>query len=176
MGRAVSLLLVISLLGFSQNLIAGERHGAILSVQKKDGHQEKGELIAVKPSSLLLLDSASGADVSIEVTDISAIKVVKKSKAWTGLGWGALTGLAGGAVIGLASGDDPPDQWILRMSAMEKALGAGIILGIAGGVVGLTAGALAGTDKTIQFEGKSDLEIQYALGELRQKARIPDFK
>jgi hypothetical protein len=181
MEKAVSVLLVISLLGFSQNLIAGERHGAMLSVQKKDGHQENGELIAVKPSSLLILDWASGADVTIEVSDISTIKVVKKSRAWTGLGWGALGGAAIGAIIGLASGDDPQNEeygWgnLFRFSAGEKALAAGVALGIVGGLVGLTAGALAGTDKTIQFEGKSDLEIQLALGKLKQKARIPDFK
>ncbi len=180
MGRAVSVLLVISLLGFSQNLIAGERHGAMLSLQKKDGHQEDGELIAVKPSSLLLLNSLSGADVSIEVSDISAIRVVKKSRAWAGLGFGALGGAAMGAIIGLASGDDPQreDFWgnMFRFSAGEKALWTGFALGVVGGVVGLTVGALAGTDKTIQFEGKNDIEIQLALGKLKQKARIPDFK
>jgi hypothetical protein len=175
MERAVSLLMVISLMGLSENLIAGERRGAMLMVQKKDGSQENGELIAVKQSSILLLGSSSGTDVSIEVTDIKTIKIVKKSRALSGLGLGFLIGGVSGAAIGLAGGDSPPDQFII-FSAGAKALIVGAALGIVGGLVGLTAGALAGTDKTIQIEGKSDLEIQAALANLKQKARISNFR
>jgi hypothetical protein len=178
-GKALSLLLVISLLGLSQNLIAGERHGAMLSVQKKDGHQDNGELIAVKPSSLLLLDSASEADISIEVSDISAIKVVKKSRAWIGLGLGALIGAGIGALLGVANVVDPGrigGKRVLWRSRGQKAVVIGAFFAVPSGLLGLGIGAAAGTDKKIQFEGKSDLEIQSALGELRQKARIPDFK
>lgn len=175
MERAVSLLMVISLMGLSENLIAGERRGAMLMVQKKDGSQENGELIAVKQSSILLLGSSSGTDVSIEVTDINTIKIVKKSRALSGLGLGSLIGGGSGAAIGFLSGDDPHNQ-LFSFSAGEKALIAGVALGIVGGLVGLTAGALAGTDKTIQIEGKSDLEIQAALANLKQKARISNFR
>ena len=179
MGKTLSLLLIISLLGLSQNLFAGERHGAILSVQKKDGHQENGELIAVKPISLLLLDSASGADVSIEVTDISAIKVIKKSRTWIGLGLGALIGAGIGALLGVTNVVDPErigGRRVLWGSRGQKAVVIGAFFAVPSGLLGLGIGAAAGADKKIQFEGKSDLEIQSALGELRQKARIPDFK
>jgi hypothetical protein len=176
MERVVSLLMVISLLGLSENLMAGERRGAMLIVQKKEGSQENGELIAVKQNSILLLGSSSGTDVSIDVTDINTIKIVKKSRALSGLGIGSLIGGGSGAAIGFLSGDDPPEQWLFNFSAGEKALIAGMALGVVGGLIGLTAGALAGTDKTIQIEGKSDLEIKVALANLRQKARIPDFR
>ncbi len=169
MGKALSLLLVIPLLGSSQELIAGERHGATLSVQKKDDHQENGELIAVKPSSLLLLDSASGADLSIEVSEISTIRIIKKSKAWAGLGWGALAGAVLGAVIGAYDGWD---LW----SSGAKAFFTGAFFAIPAGLLGLIIGAAKGADKRIAFEGKNDLQIQSALRGLRYIARIPDFK
>lgn len=175
MERAVSLLMVISLMGLSENLIAGERRGAMLMVQKKDGSQENGELIAVKQSSILLLGSSSGTDISIEVKDINIIKIVKKSRALSGLGIGSLIGGGSGAAMGFIIGDDPPNQFF-SFSALEKALIVGAALGIIGGLVGWTAGALAGTDETMQIYGKSDLEIQAALANLKQKARISNFR
>lgn len=173
MGKALSLLLVISLSGSSHSLVAGEKYGAMLSVQKKDGHQENGELIAVKPGSLLLLDSASGADLSIEVSDVSTIRIIKKSKAWAGLGWGAAAGAALGAVFGLISYDGW-DVWF--DSAGEKAFFVGVFFAIPAGLLGLIIGATKGADKEIEFEGKNDLQIQSALRGLRYIARIPDFK
>ncbi len=172
MGKALSLLLVIPLLGFSQNLIAAERQGAMLSVQMKDGHQENGELIAVKPSSLLLLDSASGSDLSIEVSDISAVRVVKKSKAKRGLGVGALAGAALGAAIGafVWESDD------ILPSRTKRAIVTGALFAVPVGLLGLIVGATKGADIKIPFEGRSDLQIQSSLRELRYIARIPDFK
>jgi hypothetical protein len=39
---------------------AEEKRGATLIIQKKDGQQVKGELIAVKENSLLLKEAESG--------------------------------------------------------------------------------------------------------------------
>jgi len=175
MEKAVSLLMIIFLVGLSENLIAGERRGAMLIVLKNDGSQENGELIAVKQKSILLLGAFSGTDVSVEVTDINTIKIVKKSRALSGFGFGSLMGGVSGAAIGFLMGGDPPNQWF-SFSAGEKALIGGAALGIVGGLVGLTAGALAGADKTIQIGGKSDLEIQAALAGLKPKARISNFR
>ncbi len=77
--KSVSLFLVFSLMMLSVNLYAKERQGATLIVTKKDGQLIKGELITVKPSSLLLLDT-EGKDVSVGIADIKVIRVVKKSK------------------------------------------------------------------------------------------------
>ena len=60
----ISLLLVFSILALSGNLFAKEKRGADLIIQKKDGQHVRGELIAVKKNSLLLLDRESGADVT----------------------------------------------------------------------------------------------------------------
>lgn len=173
MGKIASLLMVLTLIWISGDLIAGERHGATLVVEKKDGAQERGELISVKPSSILLLGSSSGTDVSIDVPDIKTIRIVNKSRALSGLGWGALAGGGVGALLGFASGNDNTG-WF--SSAGSKAFFLGVGFGVVGGVIGLLIGAGAGADETIQMEGKDATEVQAALNGLKQKARIPNFR
>ncbi len=77
--KFISLFLVFSLVMLSVNLYAKERRGAKLIITKKNGQQVKGELITVKPNSLLLLDT-EGKDVSVGIADIKVIKIVKKSQ------------------------------------------------------------------------------------------------
>jgi hypothetical protein len=79
--KVLVLVVTFSLLICSENMMAKERRGAELMITKTDGQQIAGELIAVKPSSLLLLNPKTGADVSIEIGDIAVIKIMKKSKA-----------------------------------------------------------------------------------------------
>jgi hypothetical protein len=56
-----------------------QKHGTKLIIQKRDGQEIRGELIAVKHNSLLLLEFESAAEVSINIIDIKVIKVIKKS-------------------------------------------------------------------------------------------------
>ena len=145
------------------------KHGAKLIITKLDGQLIKGELIAVKPNSLLLLDT-EGKDVSVNIADIKFIKIVKKSKLLTG----AWVGIAVGGGAGVLLGGSASEGMSLSPSEGRK------ILGVFGAVVGLLVGgitgAMAGTDKTIQIEGMTDLQIQEALDKLRKKARIRDYK
>ena len=160
MKKLIALFLVIAFMvmncavykrGEGINLEPGQKPGVKLVIQKTDGGQVKGELIAVKENSLLLMESESGADVSIDIVNIKVVKVVKKSKAWQGAGIGALLGIMYGA-------------------ATEKETGGDFVLS------GAAIGALIGTDKTIKIEGKSDTEIKEALEKLRSKARIPNYQ
>ncbi len=160
MKRFISLFLVVSVLALSIPLTAKERKGADLLIQKTDGTQVRGELIAVKENSLLLLDRDTGADVTVDVGDIRVITIVKKSKALLGAGIGLLIGCGLGVVIGQQS----DEYW------MTFAVGVGF--GVPAILIGILVGSLAGKDKTIQFEGKSDSEIQEILEKLRKKARI----
>lgn len=59
-----------------------------------------------------------------------------------GFAIGGGIGAALGVVSGLASGDDEPGGWF-HMSAEDKALGGGLLLGAGGGLVGGLIGALA---------------------------------
>jgi len=162
MKKFTALFLVFSLLSLSGNLYA-KKKGAELIIQKKDGGQLKGELIAVKPNSLLLLDT-EGKDVSVGIADIKIIRIVKKSEVLLR----ALLGIPVGFLIGAMVG---------RMSDEEfgglTGAGIGIPIGVLYGVI---SGAVAGIDKTIRIEGMSDLEIEEALDKLRKKARIRDYK
>ena len=74
MKRSIAFLLIFSVLILSGNLHA-EKKGVELIVKKKDGQQVRGELIAVKKSSLLLKESEKGADKSVDITDISVIEI-----------------------------------------------------------------------------------------------------
>ncbi|MGB6865507.1 MAG: hypothetical protein WBE11_07415 [Candidatus Aminicenantaceae bacterium] len=72
------------------NLEPGQKPGAKVIIQKIDGQQFRGELIAVKQNSLLLKEYESGGDITVDVEDIAVIKIVKKSKALLGAGIGLL--------------------------------------------------------------------------------------
>jgi len=67
--KLISLFLIFSLMMLSASLYAKERRGAKLIITKTDGQQIKGELITVKPKSLLLLNT-DGKDVSVGIADI----------------------------------------------------------------------------------------------------------
>ncbi|NIO48576.1 MAG: hypothetical protein GTN73_03930 [Candidatus Aminicenantes bacterium] len=171
----LSLFLVFFLLALSGNLYAKKR-GAELEVQQKDGRQLTGELIAVKQNTLLLLDSETGADVSVDIKDIVAITIVKKSQALAGATFGALAGGGIGAIVGTLVGKPAPII-LSSMAADKKTILRGLFFGsIIGVVCGGLAGAETGTDKRIQIEGMSDLKIKEAMDKLRKKARIPDYK
>ncbi len=174
------LFLVLFSFPFSENLYA-KKKGAELIVQQIDGQQAIGELIAVKENSLLLLDSESGADVSVYIRKIKLIEIVKESKtlAWGGIG--LVSGAVIGALIGYLEGDDFPigETGVVitwpgptPITADAKALNYGIGCGIAGGALGGIAGTIAGSDKIVQIEGKSETEIKKALNKLSKKARI----
>ena len=174
--KFISLFLVFSLMMLSVNLYAKENRGAKLIITKKDGQLIEGELITVKPNSLLLLNT-EGKDVSVDIEEIKVIRVVKKSKLLLGAGIGFLCGAVIGALIGLAEGEDPVKGGVPPpLSVEDKVLGYGFWFGFSGGSLGGIAGAIAGTDKIIQLEGKSDSEIQEILEKLRKKARVKNFQ
>lgn len=168
--KLLSLFLVFSLVVLSGNLYAKKR-GAELTIIKKDGHLIRGELIAVKEHSLLLL---SATDISIDIGDIKVIEIEKKSK----LGKGALYGLlicgGGGALLGGIAGAVEEEH---DVSILGGALIGTLFFAPAGALLGAIIGLVAtGADETIQIEGMSDLEIREALNKLRKKARIRNFQ
>ena len=163
--KFVSLFLIFSLVVLSANLYAKERRGAKLIITKLDGQLIEGELITVKPNSLLLLDT-EGKDVSVGIEDIKVIKIVEKP------------GVAAGAVAGLLTG---VAFAALRETSIVLRI---VILGplswwqVAGAltIVGAILGAFLKESKKIKIEGMSDSEIQETMDKLRKKARIRDYK
>ena len=165
MRKFISLLLAVSFFGMNCatykrgegiNLEPGQKPGAKLIIQKIDGQQIKGELIAIKQNSLLLKES--GADVSIDIKEINTIEIVKNSK---DLLWAVLIGGGIGALLGFGMGGG----WVPRDEATLK-------MGVFGAAVGIFAVTFTGEkDELIQIAGKSNDEIAIELGMLRLKAR-----
>jgi len=166
--NVLALGLVISFLIYSGNLGAKERRGAEVKILKNDKTVQKGELIAVKPASLLLMDSQSGADVSVDIEDIITVTVVKKSKALAGFLIGTGAGLLAGLAIG-STGDQ--NEFI-----MSDETAVGLLIMLASPIIGLTAGALMGSDQKIQIVGMSPEQIKADLEKLRRHARITNFQ
>jgi hypothetical protein len=170
MKKFISLLLVFSVLALSIPLTAKERKGADLIIQRTNSTQVRGELIAVKENSLVLLERESGADVTVGVGDIRVITHVKKSKLLKGAGWGVLTGA--GLAAGFAAYRYLTDTY--RWESDDWAI-AGILVAFVAGVglaIGGLVGFIAGADKTIQIQYLSDSEVKEILEKFRKKARI----
>jgi hypothetical protein len=155
------------LLSLPTLLSARERRGANLIITLKDGQQVKGELIAVKPDSLLFLNFA-GADQSVDLVGIKSIRIVKKDKGGLGAICGLLAGWAGTLIYAKTQ------KGVVNQTG--AALGAGLLFVPAGAVIGVVAGVMAGKDKTIQFEGKSESAVKSVLADLSLKARIRNYK
>jgi hypothetical protein len=155
--------MLVYTLVFPLGLLAKEKRGAELVVQRVDGEQIRGELITVKQATLLLKDSESGVDVSVDTRNIVVIKVIKKSKAGTGFIIGFL-GLGGlGAYAAMS-----PGSYTTPLTALT--------LGGIGAFIGIVIGATVGTDEIILIEGKSDSEVRAILEKLRKKARVQDYQ
>lgn len=168
MKKITALFLVLSILALSENMYA-EKKGANLIIQRVDRIRVRGELIAVKKDSLLLLERESVAGVTVDIGDIEVIKIVRGSRVLVG----GITGLLFGGVIGFLIGYPQGDEggFVIVSKPQAGAIGAAIG-GVSCALFGAGIGAAVGEYKTIQVEGKSDVEIQRILEYLRKKARI----
>jgi hypothetical protein len=170
--KFIAAALALSFFMLSADVYGKQKKGATVIITLRDGRTASGELIAVKPKSILILDPV-GKDASFDLTEIAVVKVFRKSKA----GKGALTGFLIGAGVGITagilsagSGEDSDFQG--RMAAM--------FLGGIGGVVGLVGGLLAGASASgeldIRFEGATELSQRADLQKLTKYARYMEFR
>lgn len=158
---AVSIIFSLITIALTGDMFAIERkHGVELIIVKKDGEVVRGELIAVKPTSIVTMEAV--ADLSIDVKDIKLIKIVSRIEKFRWSGIGFIVGGVGGAMIG-AAGENPTGVSIGALSVCSG------ILGLLAGVIGANAGVV----ETIQIEGKSPEEIGEALQKLNRLARLP---
>jgi hypothetical protein len=169
MGRTIrkhmAVILGLAVLCLPYSLQAKGYRGSALIVTLKTGDQIRGELIAVKRDSLLLLGLDS-KDTSVAIADIATIRLVRKSKAWQGLLYGFVPGAVGGAIWGGTAGGDED------MAALAALFG-GIVIGAASGLVGLAAGMAAGIDTELVLAGLSQVDVDRTLARLNRQAREP---
>lgn len=173
--RKISALFGILLLAtVSQHLLAKERRGADAIIVKKSAQTVRGELIAVKDHSILVLDSVTKSDISVEISDMVSLSVrfAKKKSPWpmATLGFFALGAL--GAVVGHEIGKSPGS--FIDFSPAFTLGGAAI-----GGIVGLGGGYCLAKKKrqeVYNLQGKSPEETLTILARLRTYARIPGYR
>ncbi len=143
--------------------------GATVIVTTKQGSQTAGELIAVRASSLLLLEP-SGKDLGVDMAEVRSVLVLRRSKAAggavMGLLAGAVGGYAGGAIYAKSAGLCPGCE------APYARIGWGVLGGIAGLVGGVIVGASAGHDLLITLDDPGSAAFQPGLKKLRKYARI----
>ena len=154
------------------SLDAGTKRGAEIVVQKSDGNQIHGELIAVKKTSLLLLERDSGADVSVDVKEVEIVHVLKGPK--TGLG--AISGLLVGGVVGVAATGKSKDCGQCPSSSTRNIIGGALVGGV-GALIGALIGASSGRgNEIIILKGLPQEEIDRKMEEMRTKARIKNLR
>ncbi len=172
--RKPGLLVCILCLGIaSGNLAAKERRGADTIVATTNAREVRGELIAVRKDSLVLLTSNANIDEPISVSKIRSIKIAKKSNALNGAIVGLLVGGGVGALLGSEIGKYRGG--LLDVSTAAT-IGGGLLGGLVGGGGGLLIGSHIKEWETYDMEGKSPESIQATMDRLRPKARVPDFR
>ncbi len=148
-------------------LSARERRGADIVITLKSGHPVEGELIAVRPDSLLLRDAA-GAAGSVALDDIESLRIPKRSPILKGGLYGFLAGVPLGAMLGHAAAAGEHD-----LQQVFPIFG-GLILGAAGGLIGLAVGASSHRSQEIHLSGESEVYMSAVLAKLNRQARMPD--
>jgi hypothetical protein len=156
---ATGLMLVIIVnaqLDSGTSALARAQKKFLTSVKTQDNRVINGSVYAVTDSQLILIKS-SGARYSIPAENIQSFTLRRKGSVGRGALIGFCAGALTGVIIGLASGDDKiqgpsdNDPWgigaavsnAFAMTAGEKAVAGGILLGSTGAVVGMLIGAIA---------------------------------
>ncbi len=163
---AVAMVTASMILGLPGALSAGERRGADITVSLRSGRSVSGELIAVKPDSLLLL-SPAGNDESVGLADIATIRVFKKRRPGQAALYGTLLGAVAGGLLGYAAAP----------KGMEENPGLiAAVLGLGGAVLGgfIASASQSGPDPGREFiiAGRPEASVKGALAELNRLARF----
>lgn len=100
--------------------------------------------------------NSSQLKIKVPASEVDSIILIGESKVLSSMGWGFLSGAVIGGLIGFASGDD--ESGFIKFSQEEKALGAGVAIGLVGVLIGLIAGIISSTDdETIKNDYQIDL-------------------
>jgi len=155
--------ILIGCFALPPGLSAKSKRGSDLVVTRLDGSQVSGELIAVKPDSLLLYLPFQSREESVDKADIRSIKIRRKSGAGKGALYGGLGGLGAGVLFGAAAGG---------VHSGEAAAGLGMGFGIMGALGGLVLGSLRGVDVDQTVAGRPEETVAEYYHQLQKHARV----
>lgn len=158
--------LILSFLAAPAGLTAKDRRGATLLVTKIDGTQVSGELIAVKPDALLLL-AGNTLDVSVPLTDIHTVRIVRRSRSGSFAGIGAALGFVGCGTATYVMVDRAVYDSKLKMGLLIGTLGAG-----AGAIIGALAGSATGADSIFTVVGRTEEGLAGYWARLSDHSRV----
>lgn len=157
------------ILFFPLLLFSEDKKGAEVEIITSEAEQIRGELIAVKDTSLLILERETGRDRTFLFSDVSQIIIVKRSRIIFGTTLGALaggvTGMLLGALVSFTDNEEEDKSWDYGKIGGTIGLGAGA----AGGAL---FGFLEGKDKRVLFSELPPQEKEAFLEELRNMARV----
>ncbi|HET6993610.1 MAG TPA: hypothetical protein VFI06_01450 [Chitinophagaceae bacterium] len=128
----------------------------VTTVKMQDNRVINGNVYAVTDSQLIVIKS-SGTRYNIPAENIQSFTLRRKNSVGRGALIGFCAGALTGVIIGFASGDDKimgptdSDPWgfgaavnnAFAMTAGQKAVAGGVVLGTTGAVVGMLIGAIA---------------------------------
>jgi hypothetical protein len=170
--KLVVAVLALSFFMLSTDVYGKQKKGATVIITMSDGRQASGELIAVKPKSILILDP-TGKDASFDLTEIAVVKVFRKSKVGKGALIGFLSGAGSGIAVAFIAAGTGEDSDFARAWGSFVLGGIGGVVGLVGGLV---AGASAGGELDIRFEGATGLSFKEDLQKLTKYARYKEFQ
>ena len=152
----------------SPTLAPGQTKGAEVLVTPKSGVSLRGELIAVKPNSLIIapIFKDPGEFVSVSIGEVETVNVINKiaSKARKGLFWGSLIG------VSLTYGIFKLGSFKINELAAAMILG-GLVL-TAPPLIGALAGGAFKQNELYVFENRNEYARNGLLQKLGEYAAI----
>lgn len=164
---AITLTLCVSFLALPAGLAAKGRRGALIILSKVDGTEVKGELVSVRPDSLLLL--RSGDALTIPRDRVRSVALIRRSR----MASSALTGFTAGALFGVFWGISYGDA----VHGPSPAVTAGTVLGGLGLVIGMATSRGEKVESVIPFAGLTGPaadERWNALGDHSREGRLKE--
>jgi len=165
-GSAIIAFAVAALLAAPGGLAAKGRRGALIKLMKVDGVEVRGELVSVKPDSIMLL--RSGDVLTIPRDKVHSVTLMRRSRRASG----ALTGFTTGALVGVVWGVGHGDDGVHGISTPVT---AGAILGGLGLVIGMASSRAEKAESVIQFAGLTGPAVDErwnALGAYSREGRL----
>jgi hypothetical protein len=146
---------------------AKTKAGAAIEVVGRDGSEKAGELIAVRPGSIVVADPASNVYDFIPLEEIRILRIPKVSRAA-----GAWSGFQQGAFFGAILGDLSRGSELSTRKRRTWAVYGGLAGGAAGSLVGYLKGKTTKKKEVIQIKDQPPDELAAILSRLNGLARV----